>query len=65
MTHAGENSAVGDHEILGNAWVGDDDEELVAEPERVEGAEFLVPVVEGELGVVRQEGEGSFVEQVL
>ena len=59
-THAGEGGAVGDEQVLCDARVGDDDEELVAEPERVERAELLVPVVEHELGVVCQERERAW-----
>ena len=52
--------AIGDEEILGDARVGDDNKELVAESERVERAKRLVPVVEHELGVVGQEGERAW-----
>ena len=47
-THTEEGGTVGDEEIHGNARVGDDDEEPVVEPERVERLELLVQVVEPE-----------------
>lgn len=40
--------------------VGDDNEELVAEPHGVERAELLGPLVERELGVVGQEGQRAY-----
>ena len=55
----GEDGAVGDDEVLDDLRVGDDAEELVTEPHRVERAELLCPFVEHELRVVAQEGEGA------
>ena len=56
----GEDGAVGDHEILDDLRVGDDAEELVTEPHRIERAEFLGPFVERQLSVVGQEGERAY-----
>ena len=65
QTHAREGGTVGDEEVLGDPRVGDDDEELVAEPKRIERSELLVPMVEHELGVARQERERAWELRLL
>ena len=59
-TYTREHGTIGHKQILRNARIRDDHEQLVAQPQRVQRAELLVRVVEHELGVVGQEGERAW-----
>lgn len=58
-TYTREDRAVGDEQVFGNSRISDNDEKLVSEPERVQWAEFLVPIVEHTFRVMREKRERS------
>ena len=52
--------AIGDHQIFRDRSVGYDDEQLIAEPDGVDTAKRLGPLVEYNLGIVGQRIEGTY-----
>lgn len=53
----GEDRAVVDQELASHVRVRDDDIELIAAKERIEGTKLLRPCVQSAFGVVREERE--------
>lgn len=57
-----EDGTIRDHEVLNDLRVGDNTEELVAEPHGVERAELFSPLVESHFRVASQERESACVD---
>lgn len=59
-----EDGAIRDEEVLCNVGIGYNDESLVSQRERVQSPKFFRPVVECKFGVLGQERERPWTENV-
>lgn len=52
--------SVGNHEVLGNVWVRNNDEQLVSKPDGIYVSELLRPVVQSQLRIPSQRAKGTY-----